>query len=78
MNQVTLPIFTEEEIENVFQLYNLSNGKFISREKAKEALNCIAHSKRDLKIIETNEEIPELVDLEMFKHLVKSDLGVRY
>ena len=47
MNQVTLPIFTEEEIENVFQLYNLSNGKFISREKAKEALNCIAHSKRD-------------------------------
>ena len=77
MNQVTLPIFNEEEIENVFQLYNLKGGKFISREKAKEALNCIAHSKKDQLIIEKNEEIPDYVDLEMFKHLVSSELGVQ-
>lgn len=44
MESVTLPIFTEEEVENVFHLYNLKGGKFITRQKAKEALKCIAHS----------------------------------
>ncbi len=47
-NEVTLPIFTEEEIENIFDLYNLKKEKFISREKAKEALGCIANSSKDL------------------------------
>lgn len=76
MNQVTLPIFNEEEIENVFHLYNLQGGKFISRQKAKEALQCIAHSSRDEEIIGENQEIPEYVDIEMFKHLVSNELGV--
>lgn len=78
MNQITLPIFTEEEIENVFQLYNLKGGKFISRQKAKEALSCIAHSSKDKEVIKNNEEMPDYVDIEMFKHLAQSELGVNF
>lgn len=75
---MTLPIFTEEEIENVFHLYNLQGGKFISRVKAKEALSCIAHSIKDIEVIKNNEEMPDYVDMEMFKHLAKSELGVNF
>ena len=50
----------------------------MSREKAKEALTCISHSTKDKEIIRKNEEIPEHVDIEMFKHLAQSELGCNF
>ena len=77
-NCITLPIFTENEVETIFKLYNLKNSKFITKEKAREALNCIAHSTQDIKDIEENKEIPDFVDLITFKNLAKCVLGVSF
>ncbi len=75
-NTVTLPIFTEQEVETIFNLYNLKNAKFISKEKTKEALKCIAHSTQDINDIDHNEQIPDFVDLNTFKNLAQIVLGV--
>ena len=77
-NSTTLPIFTENEVETIFKLYNLKNSKFITKEKAKEALNCIAHSTRDIRDIEEDKGIPDFVDLSSFKNLAKCVLGVSF
>ncbi len=66
---MTLPIFTEKEIENVFYLFNLKGSRFINQSRCKEALISIAHSVQYKKIIEENDEIPDNVDLETFKEL---------
>jgi len=71
-NCSTLPLFTESEIENIYYLYNLKAENSISKEKAREALKCIANSKFDLERFEAEVEIPNLVSLDVFKNLVES------
>ncbi len=75
-NAVTLPIFTDQEVENIFYLYNLKKEDSIPKFKAKEALKCMAHSKFDFEAIEREQTIPENVNIDTFKALAHKVLGV--
>ena len=70
-NTTTLPLFTEKEIENIYYLYNLKAEPAIPKEKAKEALKCIANSKFNIEEYEKEKKIPDLVTLDRFKNLVE-------
>lgn len=74
----TLPLFTEKEIENVFYLYNLKREKTIPKFRALEALKNLAHSKDDLSALEKERQLPEDVDLELFKELAQKIMGVSF
>ncbi len=77
-NSVTLPIFSEAEVENIFQLYNLKGDGLISNANAKQALKCIAHSDKDVSAIEGLRDIGEYVDVNAFKSLAEKVLGVNF
>ena len=74
----TLPIFTEAEVENVFNLYNLKGDGHITRENAVQALKCIAHSDQDVQTIAAHKHWPEEVSVQAFKELAQELMGVRF
>ncbi len=77
-NTVTLPMFTEKEVENVFYLYNLKKEESIPKFKAIEALKCMAHSQFDFEAVEKANGLPESVSLKKFKELAQKVLGVTF
>jgi Ca2+-binding EF-hand superfamily protein len=61
-------IFGPDEIKNVFQLMDLRNSGFITRDQCKEALRSLASSEFQFKNIEEGgKNIPDKVDFEEFK-----------
>jgi Ca2+-binding EF-hand superfamily protein len=64
-----VPLFTQEELENIFNLYDLKQEGRISRFKAKEALKSIASTQFQFEKVKDLEEIPERVDITTFKTL---------
>ena len=75
---ILIPIFNEKEVANIFKLYNVENRENITRIKAKQALKYMANSKYEFKIINEFEDIPERVDLELFKQLARNILGISF
>ena len=77
-NTTTLPIFTETEIENIFNLYNLKGDGSITKENAMQALKCIAHSEADIKAISEFKNWPGSVSLDNFKEMAKEIMGAKF
>jgi Ca2+-binding EF-hand superfamily protein len=73
---IHIPVFTQEEVENIFKLYDLKQEGVISRFKCREALKSMANTQKQLKIAEDFDEIPNKVDLAAFKELCNKVLGV--
>lgn len=71
-----IPVFTQEEVENIFNLYDLKKEGVISRFKCREALKSMANTQKQLKIAEDFEDIPNQVDVNTFKDLCNKVLGV--
>ena len=64
-----MPVFTVEEIENIFSLFDLKQEKQISRLKCREALKTMANTQKQMELAEDSEKIPKTVDLATFKSL---------
>ena len=63
-------IFGPDEIKNVFQLMDLKNSGYISRDQCSEALKSLASSEYQYTIInDQNNSIPEKVDYSTFQRL---------
>ena len=67
-------VFTDSEIKNVFIMFDLKQEKTLNREQCKEALRTMANSVYQHDKVEKI-EIPESVDIILFKKLVMSVLG---
>lgn len=74
---LNLPIFTETELENIFNLYDLKQEGRISRFKCREALKSIASTQFQLHKAKEFEDIPERVDMADFKSLCETVLGCK-
>ena len=74
----TLPIFTETEVENIFNLYNLKGDDFITKDNAIQALNCIAHSDQDVQSLKGFKNWPDSLNLENFKELAREIMGLKF
>ena len=61
-------VFTEQELDNVFTLFDLKQEKKLTAEQTKEALKTLAHSSFQTSQIEQL-SVPEAVDRETFKNL---------
>lgn len=66
---MNVPIFTSEELDNIFNLYDLKQEGRISRFQCKEALQSIASTQFQFQKIKEFDEIPDKVDIMMFKEL---------
>jgi hypothetical protein len=67
-------VFTDSEIKNVFTMFDLKQEKALNKKQCKEALRTMANSAYQYDRVE-KVEIPESVDVMMFKKLVMSVLG---
>jgi hypothetical protein len=67
-------IFTEQEVHNVFNLFDLKKEGFISKDRAIKAIQTMASSSFQFKSTEI-EEIPEKVDSFVFIKLCEKILG---
>ena len=67
-------VFTDTEIKNVFIMFDLRQEKNLNREQCKEALRTMANSVYQHDKVEKI-DIPETVDLILFKKLVMAVLG---
>lgn len=73
---IHVPVFTQVEVENIFNLYDLKQEGFISRFKCREALKSMANTQKQMKVAEEFDEIPNKIDLNLFKELCNKVLGV--
>ena len=73
---IHVPVFTDQEVENIFRLYDLKQEGTISRFKCKEALKSMASTQKQMVISDEMQEIPNKVTFEEFKVLCKKALGV--
>lgn len=64
-----MPVFNQEEVENIFNLFDLKQEKKISIQKCREALKSMANTEKQLALAEDYVDIPQWVDLETFKKL---------
>lgn len=71
-----IPIFKEEEIRNIFNLFDLKQEGKIPKIKCKEALKTISNSTVKTEEIE-NYDIPNDVNYDIFKDLCNNILGVK-
>ncbi len=63
-------IFAPQEIKNVFELIDLRNSGFITKEQCKDALKSLASSEYQFSHIESRiEEIPDKVNFDQFQKL---------
>ena len=63
-------IFAPEEIKNVFELIDLRNSGFISKEQCKEALKSLASSEFQFTHVDKSlSEIPDKVNFDQFQKL---------
>ena len=63
-------IFGPEEIKNVFQLMDLKNSGFITKEQCSEALKSLASSEYQYSNVnESGKQIPDRVDFPTFQKL---------
>lgn len=62
-------IFSEEEIPHIFALFDLKKDGSISKDICKEALKTMASSEAQYQQVSLEEEIPEKVDVHIFKDL---------
>lgn len=67
-------IFTESEVQNVFNLFDLKKDGFISKERCIKAMQTMANSNFQFSTTET-QEIPEKVDAITFNKLCHKMLG---
>lgn len=67
-------IFTEQELKNVFTLFDLRQEGLLNREQCREALRTIAHSAHQHETVDKL-EVPEKVDVMNFRKLVMHVLG---
>lgn len=74
---IHIPVFTAEEIENIFNLFDLKQEGFISRLKCREALKSMANNQRQQDLAAEFEDIPNKVDLVTFKGLCEQALGIK-
>ena len=72
----TLPIFNEKEIENIFHLYNLKGDGLLKKNSVKQALRCVAHSEADMSKIDNMDSVGEFIDMNTFKNLAETVLGI--
>ena len=73
---IHVPVFNQEEVENIFNLYDLKQEGFISRFKCKEAIKSMANTQKQVRVTEEFEDIPNKVDLAQFVELCNKILGV--
>lgn len=66
---IHVPIFTEDEVENIFNLYDLKRKGVISRYKCREALQSMSNTALQFSKTGEFEDIPNEVDLPKFKEL---------
>ena len=64
-----MPVFNAEEVENIFNLFDLKEEKKISRQKCREALKSMANTQKQMELAEDFVDIPQGVDLATFKKL---------
>lgn len=64
-----MPVFNTEEVENIFNLFDLKQEKQISRQKCREALKSMANTQKQMELAEDYVDIPPKVDLATFKKL---------
>ena len=76
LHGVNIPIFKDEELKNIFNLFDLKQEGKISKIKCKEALKTISNSTIKSEEIE-NLDIENEVNLEKFKELCHTILGVK-
>ena len=69
-------IFADDELANIFQLFDLKRDGFISRDQCKEALKSLGSSEFHMTEVE-EEKIPEKVDSKVFLHLCEAVLGIK-
>eukprot|EP00826_Nyctotherus_ovalis_P037116 TRINITY_DN3365_c0_g1_i9.p1 TRINITY_DN3365_c0_g1~~TRINITY_DN3365_c0_g1_i9.p1 ORF type:complete len:146 (-),score=53.71 TRINITY_DN3365_c0_g1_i9:106-543(-) len=68
-------IYSENELDNIFKLFDLRERGYITKDQCKKALSTIAHSEYHYKMIQ-DDDIPEKVDIKDFKNLCGKILGV--
>lgn len=63
-------IFNPDEIKNVFELIDLRNSGYITKEQCKEALKSLANSEFQFTHVEKKiDEIPDKVNFDQFQKL---------
>jgi Glu-tRNA(Gln) amidotransferase subunit E-like FAD-binding protein len=67
-------IFSEEHINNIFNLFDLTKSNKIKQQQCREALKILASSQLEQEQIE-NTEIPSEVDNKQFKEICYKVLG---
>ncbi|OMJ88038.1 hypothetical protein SteCoe_10108 [Stentor coeruleus] len=67
-------VFTDSEIKNIYMMFDLKQEKSLNREQCKEALKTIANSVYQHDKVE-RVDIPDSVDIILFKKLVMAVLG---
>ncbi|KAM3145293.1 hypothetical protein pb186bvf_002621 [Paramecium bursaria] len=70
------PIFTKQEVSNIFDLFDLKRAGFITKENCKRALLTMAASQHQQQIIELTDQIDDRVDVNRFIRLAEQFLGV--
>lgn len=73
---IHVPVFTIDEIENIFNLYDLKQEGTISRFKCKEALKTMSNTQKQMRIADELNDIPNKVTMEEFKTLCNKALGI--
>merc|ERR1711976_910144 len=73
---LNIPLFTQEELENIFNLYDLKQEGRISKNKCKEALKSIANTQFQLQKVSNFDDLPDKVDIITFKEKCEQVLGI--
>lgn len=69
-------IFADDELANIFQLFDLKRDGFISKAQCKEALKSLGSSEFHMTEVE-EAKIPEKVDCRAFLQLCEGILGIK-
>lgn len=69
-------IFADDELANIFQLFDLKRDGFISKAQCREALKSLGSSELHMGEVE-EARIPEKVDCKAFLGLCESILGIK-
>lgn len=69
-------VYSEIELQNIFQLYDLNSENYITKAQCLEALKDLANSEHHFKEVEKS-EIPDKVDLYTFMKKCDELLGIK-
>lgn len=69
-------IFADDELQNIFQLFDLKRDGYISKEQCKEALKSLGSSEFHMSEVD-EAKIPEKVDSNSFLNLCENVLGIK-